>query len=46
MACVNDRHCVFHEMQLNLSIYRTKLMLIDWLNSPELALLYTFEYLN
>jgi len=40
MACVNDRYCVFHEMQL--SIYRTKMMLIDWLNIPDFALFVYF----
>ena len=42
MACVNDRYCMYHEMQLNLSIDRTKITLIACLNSPELALVVHF----
>jgi len=31
MACVNNQYFEFHEMQLDWSIYRTKMVWINWL---------------
>ena len=30
MICVNNQYFKFHEMQINWSIYRTKMVLISW----------------
>jgi len=46
MACVNDQYFEFHEVQPNWSIYRTKIVLINWLLDQIWHFLYTFEYLN
>ena len=44
MACVNNQYFEFQEMQLNWSIYRPKMVLINWIiDRADLALSVYFK---